>query len=116
MSNNKKFAIRVSEKRNGWCAEITRQVTSRKTSVSKRETGFETEAQAQEWAEKELAGFIQNQAARNDRKGEARKVRIERDERLAQEAAEKKARRIEQAKLAAAQAEIDDEDDFFDEE
>lgn len=116
MSNNKKFAIRVSEKRNGWCAEITRQVTSRKTSVSKRETGFETEAQAQEWAEKELAGFIQNQAARNDRKGEARKVRIEREERLAQEAAEKKARRIEQAKLAAAQAEIDDEDDFFDEE
>lgn len=116
MSNNKKFAIRVSEKRNGWCAEITRQVTSRKTSVSKRETGFETEAQAQEWAEKELAGFIQNQAARNDRKGEARKVRIEREERLAREAAEKKARRIEQAKLAAAQAEIDDEDDFFDEE
>ncbi|UPQ87333.1 DUF3622 domain-containing protein [Vibrio sinaloensis] len=116
MSNNKKFAIRVSEKRNGWCAEITRQVTSRKTSVSKRETGFETEAQAQEWAEKELAGFIQNQAARNERKGEARKVRIEREERLAQEAAEKKARRIEQAKLAAAQAEIDDEDDFFNEE
>lgn len=116
MSNNKKFAIRVSEKRNGWCAEITRQVTSRKTSVSKRETGFETEAQAQEWAEKELAGFIKNQAERNERKGEARKVRIEREERLAQEAAEKKARRIEQAKLTAAQAEIDDEDDFFDEE
>ena len=42
MSNNKKFAIRVTEKRNGWCAEITRQVTSRKTSVSKREAGFET--------------------------------------------------------------------------
>lgn len=117
MSNNKKFAIRVTEKRNGWCAEITRQVTSRKTSVSKRETGFETEAQAQEWAEKELAGFVQNQAARNERKGEARKVRVEREERLAQEAAEKKARRIEEAKLAAAaQAELNDEDDFFDEE
>ncbi|MEF1289168.1 DUF3622 domain-containing protein [Vibrio sp. M260118] len=115
MSNNKKFAIRVTEKRNGWCAEITRQVTSRKTSVSKRETGFETEAAAQEWAEKELAGFIENQAARNERKGEARKVRIEREERLAQEAAEKKAR-YEEAKREAAQAEMDDEDDFFDEE
>ena len=99
MSKNQKFAIRVTEKRNGWCAEITRQVTSRKTSVSKRETGFETEAKAQEWAEKELAGFIQNQAARNERKGEARKVRVEREERLAQEAAEKKARYEEAKKL-----------------
>ncbi|KJY85345.1 hypothetical protein TW81_00475 [Vibrio galatheae] len=115
MSNNKKFAIRVTEKRNGWCAEITRQVTSRKTSVSKRETGFETEAEAQQWAEKELAGFVQNQAVRNERKGEARKVRAEREERLAQEAAEKKARRIEQAKLAA-EAELDQADEFFDEE
>ncbi|NOJ24451.1 DUF3622 domain-containing protein [Vibrio coralliilyticus] len=116
MSNNKKFAIRVTEKRNGWCAEITRQVTSRKTSVSKREAGFETEALAQEWAEKELAGFIQNQAARNERKGEARKVRVEREERLAQEAAEKKARYEEAKRAAEAQAELDDEDDFFDEE
>ncbi|AIW13357.1 DUF3622 domain-containing protein [Vibrio tubiashii] len=116
MSNNKKFAIRVTEKRNGWCAEITRQVTSRKTSVSKRETGFETESAAQEWAEKELAGFIQNQAVRNERKGEARKVRIEREERLAQEAAEKKARYEEAKRAAAAQAELDDEDDFFEEE
>lgn len=114
MSNNKKFAIRVTEKRNGWCAEITRQVTSRKVAVSKREMGFETEAEAQEWAEKELAGFIANQATRNERKGEARKVRLEREERLAKEAAEKKARRIAEAK-AAAEAELDEEE-FFDEE
>ncbi|MGR5542003.1 DUF3622 domain-containing protein, partial [Vibrio campbellii] len=36
MSTSKKFAVRVVEKREGWCAEITRQVTSRKTTVSKR--------------------------------------------------------------------------------
>ncbi|MBE4377204.1 DUF3622 domain-containing protein, partial [Vibrio parahaemolyticus] len=35
--------MRVTEKRNGWSAEITRQVTSRKTMVSKRETGFDSE-------------------------------------------------------------------------
>lgn len=75
MSNNKKFAIRVTEKRNGWCAEITRQVTSRKTMVSKRETGFESEELAQAWAETELAGFVKNQAERNDRKSEVRKER-----------------------------------------
>lgn len=103
MSNNKKFAIRVTEKRNGWCAEITRQVTSRKTTVSKREAGFETEVQAQEWAEKELQSFIENQAARNERKGEARKERSDRAERLAQEAEERKARRL----AAAEQDEFD---------
>lgn len=54
MSKNPKFAIRVTEKRNGWSAEITRQVTSRKTMVSKRETGFDSEEKAQAWAEQEL--------------------------------------------------------------
>ncbi len=75
MSKNKKFAIRVTEKRNGWTAEITRQVTSRRTVVSKREMGFESEVLATEWAEKTLAEFIESQAKRNDRKAEKRSER-----------------------------------------
>lgn len=77
MSDNKKFTVKVTEKKNGWAAEIVRQVTSRKTVVSKREMGFETEAQAQAWAEKELVGFIENQAKRNERKALARKEKQE---------------------------------------
>ncbi|CAM4316303.1 DUF3622 domain-containing protein [Vibrio agarivorans] len=77
MSTSKKFAVRVVEKREGWCAEITRQVTSRKTTVSKREMGFKTEAEAQAWGEKELAGFIKNQTERNQRKSAQRKARAE---------------------------------------
>ncbi|AQM20084.1 DUF3622 domain-containing protein [Vibrio anguillarum] len=73
MSESKKFTIKVTEKRNGWAAEIVRQVTSRRSVVSKREMGFESEAQAQAWAEKELSGFIENQAKRNERKALARK-------------------------------------------
>ncbi|WP_261882003.1 DUF3622 domain-containing protein [Vibrio pelagius] len=106
MSKTKKFDIRLSEKRNGWCAEITRQVTSRSTRVSKRETGFETEAQAQEWAEKELASFVANQAERNERKAEQRK---ERDElRHAKELKAAQAREA-RAKARAAAAELDAE-------
>ncbi|NPD07264.1 DUF3622 domain-containing protein [Vibrio ostreicida] len=75
MSKSKKFAIRVTEKREGWCAEITRQVTSRKTVVSKREMGFETQELAQAWGEKELADFIKNQTERNARKSAQRKAR-----------------------------------------
>ena len=70
-----KFAVRVTEKRSGWCAEITRQVTSRKTVVSKRETGFESEELAKAWGEKELAQFNQNQTERNTRKSAQRKAR-----------------------------------------
>ncbi len=75
MSKNPKFAIRVTEKRNGWSAEITRQVTSRKTVVSKRETGFDSEEKAKAWAEQELAGFVQNQVVRNERKATQRQER-----------------------------------------
>ncbi|OEE75992.1 DUF3622 domain-containing protein [Vibrio genomosp. F6] len=80
MSKNKKYDIRTIEKRTGWTAEITRQVTSRRVTVSKREMGFETEALAIEWAEKELEGFVKNQAERNERKGEQRKAAEERAE------------------------------------
>lgn len=103
MSKNKKFDIRLTEKRNGWCAEITRQVTSRSTTVSKRESGFETEALAQEWAEKELASFISNQVERNERKSEQRK---ERDE-----LRHTKELKAEQAREARAKAREEEQED-----
>jgi hypothetical protein len=102
MSKNPKFAIRVTEKRNGWTAEITRQVTSRKTIVSKRETGFENEEQAQAWAEKELAGFIQNQVVRNERKA------VQRQEREAEQLAAK-IRKEEVRQARDTDAEADEE-------
>ncbi|PMH41134.1 hypothetical protein BCU68_05480 [Vibrio sp. 10N.286.49.B3] len=101
MSKNKKFDIRITEKRTGWTAEITRQVTSRRVTVSKREMGFETEALAMEWAEKELAGFIASQVERNERKGEQRRDREELQQKKAAE------------KAAAKEAAIQSEDDEF---
>ncbi|EGQ8126100.1 DUF3622 domain-containing protein [Vibrio parahaemolyticus] len=95
-----KFAVRVSEKRGGWCAEITRQVTSRKTVVSKRETGFESEELAKAWGEQELAGFIENQVVRNERKA------VQRQEREAEQLAAKV--RKEEARKAR-EAEADEE-------
>ncbi|EJL6402187.1 DUF3622 domain-containing protein [Vibrio parahaemolyticus] len=98
MSKNPKFAIRVTEKRNGWSAEITRQVTSRKTMVSKRETGFDSEEKAQAWAEQELAGFIENQVVRNERKAVQRQEREEREaEQLAAKVRKEEARKAREA-------------------
>jgi len=77
MSASKKFSYRVIEKRNGWAAEIVRQVSAKRTAVSKRELGFETEADAIAWAEKELPAFIALQAERNKRKAAQRKTEDE---------------------------------------
>ncbi|MGR2891432.1 DUF3622 domain-containing protein [Vibrio vulnificus] len=104
MSKNQKFAIRVTEKREGWAAEITRQVTSRKTVVSKRQMGFDSEAAAQAWSEAELAGFVKNQAERNERKSQQRK---ERDA----EALSAKLRKAEQRRARDAQAEDEVDED-----
>ncbi|CAM4222340.1 MULTISPECIES: DUF3622 domain-containing protein [Vibrio] len=75
MSDHKKFTVRTVEKRNGWCGEIVRQISSRRTTVSKREMGFATEAEAQAWGEKELEVFVQHQAERNKRKAAERKAK-----------------------------------------
>lgn len=77
MANGKKFDYRVVEKRNGWAAEIIRQVSARRTTVSKRQMNFATEAEATEWAEKTLAEFVQNQIERNKRKALQRNANAE---------------------------------------
>ena len=77
MANGKKFDYRVVEKRNGWAAEIIRQVSARRTIISKRQMNFATEAEANEWAEQTLAEFVQNQVERNKRKALQRKEKAE---------------------------------------
>ncbi|MDX1303507.1 DUF3622 domain-containing protein [Photobacterium sp.] len=74
MANGKKFDYRVVEKRTGWAAEIIRQVSARRTTISKRQADFATEAEATEWAEKALAEFVQSQVERNKRKSLQRKA------------------------------------------
>lgn len=70
---SKKYDFQLIEKRNGWAAEIIRQITSRRTIVSKRQLGFTTEAEAKEWAEKELVEFQKIQTERNKRKSASKR-------------------------------------------
>lgn len=80
MSNSKKYDYRVAKNRKNWKAEIIRQVTSRKTAVSKRKTGFATETEAKDWAENELKAFIENLSKRNVRRAKQRELRNEKTE------------------------------------
>lgn len=50
-----------------------RQVTSRKTTISKQQGDFASQAEAQQWAEAALAEFSNKQSAANTRQNRQRK-------------------------------------------
>ncbi|WP_160061190.1 DUF3622 domain-containing protein [Psychromonas sp. L1A2] len=121
MTQQKKFDYQIKQDANTWSAEITRRVSARRSSVSKKQDGFVTEALAIEWATAELAGFLEKQKQANARKSERRTERNA----LAEKAAATKeasnaaflAKRAESRALALAAAESDEDDDFdYDEE
>ena len=68
MTKAKKYDCRIAQANSCWSAEIVRRITSKKTTVSKRQDGFATEAEAQAWGENELKSFLQNLNARNKRR------------------------------------------------
>jgi len=65
MAASKKYESRVIESvveegaAKEWSAEIVRRATATKTVVSKAQGGFASEAEAQVWAERELAVFLE---------------------------------------------------------
>lgn len=77
MTQTKKFDFRIVQDKQVWAAEITRRMTARKTIVSKRKTGFATEAEAIVWGEKELKSFLDKLMLRNERKAKQREERTE---------------------------------------
>lgn len=72
MKESKKYSIRTSQEKDTWSAEIIRRASARKTVVSKTQAGFKTEAEATEWADKELVLFTIKQSEQNKRRGKKR--------------------------------------------
>ncbi len=65
MEKSKKFSIRIVQENSSWNAEVIRRVTSKQSVVSKHQTGFPTEAEAQQWAQTELTSFLAKLSTRN---------------------------------------------------
>lgn len=106
MAQENKFDYRIKQDGDKWNAEITRRVTARKTSVSKRQKGFESQELAEQWAKEQLVGFLENLQAGNKRKAEKRAIR---NELAAKAEAEKEAAAaLYEEKRLAALAEEDD--------
>ena len=73
MAKGKKYDYRAVENSGFWTAEIIRRASSKKTVVSKSQSGFTTESDAQEWGQNELKLFLQNLDQRNGRRSLQRK-------------------------------------------
>ena len=71
--SSKKYQSEVLQEGDIWTARITRQITSRKSIVSKQQDGFSSETEAQAWVKINLAEFISTQKSANSRQGTSRK-------------------------------------------
>ena len=72
MKESKKYSIRTSQEKDTWSAEVIRRASAKKTIVSKTQAGIKTEAEATEWAEKELVIFTAKQSEQNKRREQKR--------------------------------------------
>ena len=73
MTKAKKYDFRVVPGKEGWRGEIIRRASRQKVVVSKSQDGFSSEAEAQEWGEKELEEFSQILNERNKKRAATRK-------------------------------------------
>ena len=107
MAKSQKYSINVVEQNdNTWCARVERQITSKKTVVSKQQGGFATQAEGTAWAEQELATFIAAQQTSNKRHSEQRSVRDEKADIIAEKQEVAKIERKEKARARALGVEI----------
>lgn len=88
-----KYTYRIQQSGESWVAEITRRASARKTVVSKRQDGFATESEAEQWAKQELAAFLttlaeshKNKAAKKAQAAE--RIKEKREDAEAQKQAE----------------------------
>lgn len=117
MTQHKKFDYTIKQDANTWSAEITRRVSARRSSVSKKQDGFETEDLAKAWAEAELVGFLEKQKQANARKSERRAERNAHAEKVAAEKAAANEKFLAKREEARAKAlEEDDADYDYDED
>jgi hypothetical protein len=67
MTQSKKYSLRITQDNATWTAEIVRRKTAKESLVSKAQSGFASESDAQAWGETELKTFLQHQVERNKR-------------------------------------------------
>ena len=73
MTKGNKYDLKLVQDKTTWTAQITRQITSKKTKITKEKDGFKTEATAKKWGEKNLLELTATLSTSNDRHAAQRK-------------------------------------------
>lgn len=94
--SNRKYQIEVTANGDLWAARITRQVSARKSVVSKQQDKFLTKEQADDWAKTNLDMFVNTQQAANTRHGSNRNLKQE----VKRLRSERRAKKTESAKAS----------------
>jgi len=112
MAKNNKYQIHLLQVDSKWQAQITRQVTSKKTTVTKQHDDFACEADAKKWADTELEQLLEMQVSSNQRQNKQRKQKADiaeqRSSRRAKKTALAKAEKENKEKLVKEQKIITD--------
>lgn len=72
MASSTKYSVIVEEDENIWTSNVVRRASRKEIIVSKTETGFKTEEEAQAWGDEALKEFVEQQGVRNKRHNEKR--------------------------------------------
>ena len=73
---SKKYTVRIEQESSGWVGQIIRRASAKKSVVSKSQSGFTTESEAQEWGESELQSFLKSLGERNKRRAQQRESAV----------------------------------------
>jgi len=104
----KKYQSEILQEGDRWTARITRQITSRKSIVSKQQGEFMSETEAQEWVQTNLAKFVDTQKNANSRQSVNRKEQEEvKRQRSSRRAKKTEATKLEKAESAVADAQLE---------
>lgn len=69
---NKKYDFLVVQDGDRWRTDITRRVSSKRSTVSKSQGDFSSEAEAKKWGEEELKAFLKKLDEQNKRRAKQR--------------------------------------------
>ena len=112
MATSKKYDFTVEQDNAEWVAKITRKITSKKTLVTKEQSGFKSADEAQAWAEKALTELTETLKKSNQRHGSQRKN----IEEIRRQRSARRAEKTEKAKAEKAAIEALDENQLSDPE
>ncbi len=102
--NSKKYQSEVVADGTTWVARINRQVSSRKSIISKQKEGFSSQVEAENWAQSTLNEFISTQKIANSRQSDHRKQQTE----IKRQRSSRRAKKTETLKAEKLESSLDD--------